>query len=65
MIIALLLLILGIILFLIGAGFGLGFLSYMIRGVSMSWSTLFLYVILAAVGLAVGLWLIFSNVHVI
>jgi len=52
------LLFLALIFLIVGLGFTLRFLSYMMRGVGMSWATFFGMVIVAAVCLVVGLGLL-------
>lgn len=62
---ALLLLIVGIILLLVGIGFALSFLSNMFRGVGMTWTQMLLLVVVAALGIVFGLWLVFEHSHIL
>jgi hypothetical protein len=58
------LVVLAIILLIIGLGFALRFLSYMMRGVDMRWGSFFGMVILAALCIVVGLVLLFMTLPV-
>lgn len=62
---ALLLLIVGIILLLVGIGFALNFLSNMIRNVGMTWTQMLIVVAIATIGIVFGLWLVFEHAHIL
>lgn len=53
--------VIAIILLIVGVGYTVRFLSYMLRGIGMSLATLVALVLIAGLGLGVGLWLLLFN----
>lgn len=56
-----LLFVIAILIFILGAGFGLRYLAYSIRGVGMSWGNILGMCLVASLGIGIGLFLLFLS----